>query len=72
MTKAEILKGKTRKELACLIGIAYMNQTGSDKKAGQAVARGWLKGAGAVKPSSKSEMIEKVLNDEARGFIRIA
>lgn len=26
MTKAEILNGKTRKELAAMIGIAYMNQ----------------------------------------------
>ena len=26
MTKSEILNGKTRKELAMMIGIAYMNQ----------------------------------------------
>lgn len=72
MTKAEILNGKTRKELASLIGIAYMNQTGEGKEAGKAVMKGWLKGAGACKPARKDEMIRKVLDDEARGFIRIA
>lgn len=72
MTKAEVLNGKTRRELAALIGIAYMNETGKDKEAGKRVMKGWLKGSGLIKPATKPEMIKKVLADEARGFIKIA
>ncbi len=72
MTKEQVLESKTRKELAALIGIAYMNQTGKDKEAGKRVMKGWLNGAGAAKPSTKAEMITKLLADESRGFIKIA
>lgn len=72
MNKEEILKGKTRKELAALIGIAYMNQFGKDKEAGKRVMNGWLKGSGVIKAATKPEMIKKVLADEVRGFIKIA
>lgn len=72
MAKEQILKSKTRRELAALIGIAYMNETGKDKEAGKRVMKGWLNGAGAVKPSTKAEMIRKLLADESRGFIKIA
>ena len=72
MTKAEILNGKTRKELAALIGIAYMNAYGKDEEAGKRVMKGWLKGSGMVKAATKPEMIKKVLADEAKGFIKIA
>ena len=72
MTKEEILKRKTRKELAALIGIAYRNQTGRDNEAGKRVMNGWLKGSGVIKAATKPEMIKKVLADEARGFIKIA
>lgn len=72
MTNTEKLNGKTRKELACMIGIAYMNQTGKGKDAGKRVMEGWLKGSGACKPASKADMITKVLHDEKEGFIKIA
>ena len=72
MTKAEVLNGKTRKELAALIGIAYMNAYGQDEEAGKRVMKGWLKGSGMVKAATKPEMIKKVLADEANGFIKIA
>lgn len=70
MTKAEILNGKTRKELAAMIGIAYMNQFNKSEE-GKRVMKGWLKGSGMVKAATKPEMIKKVLADEAKGFIKI-
>ena len=72
MTKAEILNGKTRRELAAMIGIAYMNEFDKDQEAGKRVMKGWLKGSGMVKAATKLEMIKKVLADEAKGFIKIA
>lgn len=72
MTKAEILNGKTRRELAAMIGIAYMNEFDKDQEAGKRVMKGWLKGSGMVKAATKPEMIKKVLADEAKGFIKIA
>ena len=72
MTKAEILNGKTRKELAAMIGIAYMNQFNKSEESGKNVMEGWLKGFGMVKAATKPKMIKKVLADEAKGFIKIA
>ena len=72
MTKAEILNGKTRKELAVMIGIAYMNQFNKSEESGKRVMEGWLKGFGMVKAATKPEMIKKVLADEAKGFMKIA
>ena len=72
MTKVEVLNGKTRKELAAMIGIAYMNQFGKDKITGKRIMNGWLKGSGASKTATKAEMVSKVLADNARGFIEIA
>lgn len=37
MTKAEILNGKTRKELAAMIGIAYMKQFNKSEESGKIV-----------------------------------
>ena len=71
MTKAEILNGKTRKELAAMIGIAYMNQFNKSEESGKRVMKGWLKGSGMVKAATKPEMIKKILADEAKGFIKI-
>ena len=71
MTKAEILNGKTRKELAAMIGIAYMKQFNKSEDSGKRVMEGWLKGCGMVKPATKPEMIKKVLADESKGFIKI-
>lgn len=71
MTNVEILNGKTRKELAMMIGIAYMKQFNKSEESGKRVMRGWLKGSGMVKPATKSEMIKKVLVDESKGFIKI-
>ena len=71
MTKAEILNGKTRKELAAMIGIAYMNQFNKSEDSGKRVMEGWLKGFGMIKPATKPEMIKKVLTDESEGFIKI-
>lgn len=72
MTNEQILKGKTRKELAAMIGIAYMNHWGKGKDAGKRVMRGCLHGCGAAKPLKKDEMIRCVLRDVAEGFIKIA
>lgn len=71
MTKAEILNGKTRKELAMMIGIAYMKQFNKSEDSGKRVMEGWLKGFGMIKPATKPEMIKKVLTDESEGFIKI-
>lgn len=68
----ELLNGKTRKELAALIGIAYMNEHGKDKAAGKRVMKGWLRGTGAVKAQSKEAMVAAVARAIEKGFVKNA